>query len=165
MNIQNKITNAIIYGMLGTVAVLISVLLVIPPWILFLGWISYYLFGKNPERAVNTYVLMLIGVILSMLMKITGELLTPIMGQYAILIVVFVLIGALTFAEYLKWFSNMAAYFLGMVIYFGSKKEYGLTVIYEISIPLILGFIFAWLAVLLRKKTELLFSGTPDQKV
>ena len=160
MQLQNKITNAIIYGSLGALAVLVSAVLLLPAWVLFLGWISYYLFGKSPGRAVNTYVLVMLGVIMSMVMEWSGQLLTPYLGQSAILLVVFVLIGALTFVENLKWFGNMAAYFLGMVIYFAFDKGYSLSIIYEISIPLILGFVFAWLAVLLRKKAELSIPST-----
>lgn len=151
MQLKNQLINALIFGTLATLAVLVSVLFHLPTWILFLGWISYALFGNSPKKAINTFVLILLGVVMSVLIEVFGESLAPVMGETGILLAVFVFIGALTFLEGHQWFGNLAAYFFGMIIYFGLDMSLEISALIEVSLSLAIGLSFAWIAVVLRK--------------
>lgn len=155
MQFKNQLINALTFGALGALAVLVSVLFHLPTWVLFLGWISYSLFGNRPKKAINTFVLILLGVGMSILIEIFGKSLAPVMGETGILLAVFVIVGALTFLEDHKWFGNLAAYFFGMIIYFGMNMSYEVSAFIKVSLSLALGLSFAWISMLLRKSLVL----------
>lgn len=73
------------------------------------------------------------------------------MGKTGILLAVFVIIGALTFLEVHQWFGNLAAYFFGMIIYFGMNMSLKISALVEVSVSLVIGLSFAWISMVLRK--------------
>ncbi|HYH15840.1 MAG TPA: DUF1097 domain-containing protein [Flavisolibacter sp.] len=152
MYITSKLINALIDGTLAALAVFIAGQTASPVWVIFISWLSYYLFGKSIKAALNTYVLILLGMALAMMIVSANHVLMPILGTKAIFIVVFVLIGSLTFIEGCKWFGNLAAYFMGLIIFFGTQKEVDIMTFIDLSIPLLTGLTIAWLAITLRTK-------------
>lgn len=88
---------------------------------------------------------------MSVLIEIFGESLAPVMGKTGILLAVFIIIGALTFLEGHQWFGNLAAYFFGMIIYFGMNMSLAFSALMEVGISLAIGLSFAWISIVLRK--------------
>lgn len=146
MTLSLKLINAAIYGTLGTMAVFLAAALEWPAWILFIGWISYFQFGATLRNAGNTAILISLGMLLAMFMTLCAGWLAPYWGNYGILPVVFILIAALSFLEHEKWFGNIAAWFLGMVVFFAAGHPPDLTGLPDLGLPVATGLLFGWLS-------------------
>lgn len=142
--IKTKTIDAITIGTMGALAVWVSSTFGLPAWVLFIGWVAYYAFGKTPLKAMNSFLLILAGIVLAMLVQYTGVWLTGYFQNFGFPVAVFFLVGFLGVIKSVKGINNLLAYFLGMIAFFGAHLSAGLSGLFQLGIPLALGFMFAW---------------------
>jgi hypothetical protein len=138
-------STGIILGLFGAVAVAISFALQWPTWVMFIAWVSYYLFGKTLKTSLPVLMQIALGIIMGVLIQVTGKWLTGYIGTFGLPVAVFFFIGSLAYISQLKRLNSIPAWFLGLIIFFGVHPPVAPLSIMELFIPIIAGFLFAWL--------------------
>ncbi|MES3018783.1 MAG: DUF1097 domain-containing protein [Bacteroidota bacterium] len=136
---------AIIFGLFGAVAVSISFAMAWPTWVMFIAWVSYYLFGKTVLSSLKAFMQIGLGILMGVLIQITGGALGKEIGALGFPIAVFFFIGSLAYFARTKTLNNIPAWFLGLIVVFGVHPPLTPLPILQLAIPLFFGFLFAWL--------------------
>lgn len=137
--------SAFIFGVFGAVAVSISSFLEWPTWVMFIAWVSYYVFGKNLISSLRAFVQIGLGIFMGVLIQLSAGILSNLIGALGFPVAVFFFIGSLAFIARIKALNNIPAWFLGLIILFGSHPALTFPSITKLFIPILAGFIFAWL--------------------
>lgn len=132
-------------GFCGALATLIAFSLQLPSWVLFIAWVSYYLFGKSLKSALYTIIPITSGIIMGIMIKLLGAGFSQHLGILGFPLAVFILITSLTYLSKIKWLDNIPAWFIGLIIFFGVHPNIEFKPIMLIFISITLGFIFAFL--------------------
>lgn len=132
-------------GFFGALASLISFSFHLPSWVLFLAWVSYYLFGKSIKSALQTLPPLTFGILMGITIKLFGGSLGDYLGSFGFPIAVFILITSLSYLSKIKRLENIPAWFIGLIIFFGVHPKIELKPMIIIFITIILGFVFAYL--------------------
>lgn len=135
----------IILGLFGAFAVALAFGLQWPAWVMFIAWVSYYIFGKTLKTSLLAFIQILFGIIMGILMQASGIFLTRYVGEAGLPVAVFFFIGSLAYISRLKTCNNIPAYFLGLIILFGVHPQVAIAPLLELLIPIIAGFTLAWL--------------------
>jgi len=146
-------------GAIGAIAVFTSSYFQLPTWILFMAWVSYYLFGTKPKSALKIFIQQLFGIIIAMIIQFLGSKLSISFGILGFPLVVFIIMIGVFYISRLKYFNNIPAYFLGMIIWFGSNKPININIFLVLGLTLIIGYVFAWLNVEINNKIELKYQS------
>jgi hypothetical protein len=136
---------AVIFGLFGAMAVSISFASGWPTWVMFIAWVSYYLFGKTIISSLKAFMQIELGVVMGVAIQLSGILLSKVIGDFALPIAVFFFIGSLAYIGRIKSLSNIPAWFLGLIILFGAHPVLTPIPLLELVVPVIFGFIFAGL--------------------
>jgi hypothetical protein len=135
----------IILGLFGAVAVAVSFALQWPTWVMFVAWVSYYLFGKTLKTSFPVFIQIVLGIVMGILIQATGKWLSQHIGVLGLPAAVFFFIGSLAYISQLKKLNSIPAWFLGLIIFFGVHPTIAPVPIMELFTPIIAGFVFAWL--------------------
>lgn len=142
---MKTLINAVILGLFGAVAVTLSFALQWPTWVMFLAWVSYYLFGKSIKTSVSIILQIILGIIMGILIQLTAKYLESFIGGSGFQVAVFLFIGSLAYLSKIKGLNSIPAWFIGLIILFGVHPKIEFISIIGLLIPIIAGFIFAWL--------------------
>jgi len=142
---MKQFLTASIMGFCGALATLISFSFQLPSWVLFLAWVSYYLFGKSLKSALYALIPITCGIIMGITIKLFGGGLNQYLGNLGFPLAVFILITSLTYLSKIKWLQNIPAWFIGLIIFFGVHPNIELKPIIIIFTSITLGFVFAFL--------------------
>ncbi|MNQ12371.1 hypothetical protein D3C85_252740 [compost metagenome] len=137
--------NAIILGFFGAIAVTVSFVLQWPAWVMFLAWVSYYLFGRSIKTSIPIFSQIVLGIIMGLSIQLTAGLLTNLVGSLGFQAAVFLFIGSLAYLSKIKGLSSIPAWFIGLIILFGIHPEIEFIPIVSLLVPIIAGFLFAYL--------------------
>lgn len=135
----------LILGLFGAIAVAISFALQWPTWVMFVAWVNYYLFGKTLKTSLPVLIQIALGIAMGILIQTTGKWLSQYIGALGLPAAVFVFIGSLAYISQLKKLNSIPAWFLGLIIFFGVHPPVAPLPIMELFVPIIAGFLFAWL--------------------
>jgi len=135
----------LILGLFGAVAVAISFALQWPTWVMFVAWVSYYLFGKTLKTSLPVLIQIALGIIMGVLIQASGKWLSGYFGGLGLPVAVFFFIGSLAYISQLKKLNCIPAWFLGLIIFFGAHPPIAPLPVIALFIPIIAGFLFAWL--------------------
>lgn len=136
---------SIIMGAFGAIGVATASSLAWPTWVMFIAWVSYYVFGRSLKTSGLSFMQILCGIIMGICMQLLAGLLTSIIGPLGFPIAVFFLIGSLTYISQIKNLNNIPAWFIGLIIFFGIHPEIAPLPLLSLLPPVIMGFIFAYL--------------------
>jgi hypothetical protein len=129
-------------GIFGALAVFLSISIGWPGWILFIAWVSFYLFGKSIKKSFNIYLQITLGIGLGILMETFGKLFSGSMGIWGLYLAIFLLIGSLAFLTKIKGLNDIAAWFLGLIVFFGAEPHIEILPIAKmLLLPLAIGFL------------------------
>lgn len=142
---MKTLTSGIILGLFGAAAVIISFALHWPTWVMFVAWVSYYLFGKTFKTSVPVFIQIILGITMGILMQLSGYWLSNFIGSAGLPLAVFFFIGSMAYLSKLKTLNSIPAWFLGLIIFFGAHPALEPLPVLELFIPIAAGFIFAWL--------------------
>ncbi|MDX3773348.1 DUF1097 domain-containing protein [Chromatiaceae bacterium AAb-1] len=127
-------------------ATLCALVLEVPVWAMFIGWISYFTRGFSLRHGVLNLASVLVGLVLGIGAALLLMLLNPLFGIYTISVVVMlVAMIALSLAK-APLVNNLLGFFLGLVAYFASHLAPSLAAFTELAVAITLGAIAAWLA-------------------
>ncbi|WP_299070096.1 DUF1097 domain-containing protein [uncultured Aquimarina sp.] len=134
---------ALVMGLCGALAVFISFSMGWATWVMFLSWVSYYLFGKSIKVYSPSFLQIILGIVMGVLIQSLASLLVPVMGALGFPLTVFVLIGSLAYATKIKGLNNIPAWFLGLIIFFGVHPELKIIPVLGLLVPIVAGVVFA----------------------
>lgn len=137
--------NAIILGLFGAVAVTISFLFQWQTWVLFLAWVSYYLFGKSIKSSIPILIQIILGIIMGIAIQTSSKIFVDWFGSIGFQLAVFLFIGSLAFLTKIKGLNNIPAWFIGLIILFGAHPKIEIESLFILLITIVAGFTFAWL--------------------
>lgn len=133
-----------IMGLFGALAVFVSSTLHWPTWVMFLAWVSYYLFGKSLTTSIPAFIQIIFGMVMGILIQTVGMGLSSVIGGVGFPAAVFLFIGSLAFITKVKQLSTIPAWFVGLIIFFGVHPPIAVMPLASLIIPIIFGFLFAW---------------------
>ncbi|MET3032587.1 DUF1097 domain-containing protein [Flavobacterium johnsoniae] len=136
---------AIIFGLFGAAAVSISFAAQWPTWVMFIAWVSYYIFGKNIKNSAFAFIQIILGILMGAMIQLTGIFLGSYLGAIGLPVSIFIFIGSLAYISKIKSLSTIPAWFLGLIVFFGIHPKLEPLSLLELGVPLIFGFIFAFL--------------------
>jgi hypothetical protein len=136
---------ALVMGLCGAVAVSVAFSAGWPIWVMFIAWVSYYLFGKTIQSSCWSLLQISAGILMGVGIRTASGALSPVLGQIGFPLTVFILIGSLAYLSKIKGLNNVPAWFLGLIIFFGIHPELEPMPILELLIPVVAGFVFAML--------------------
>lgn len=132
-------------GLCGALAVFISFSMGWATWVMFLAWVSYYLFGKSIKVYPLSFLQIILGIALAVLIQSLSGLLVPTIGALGFPLTVFVLIGSLAYISKINGLNNIPAWFLGLIIFFGVHPELQIIPVLSLLVPILSGVVFALL--------------------
>lgn len=136
---------AIIFGLFGAVAVSISFAAQWPTWVMFIAWVSYYIFGRNIKNSAFAFIQIILGIVMGAMIQLTGMFFGGYLGAFGLPLSIFIFIGSLAYISKIKSLSTIPAWFLGLIVFFGIHPKIEPLPLLELGVPLIFGFIFALL--------------------
>lgn len=136
---------AFLFGLFGAVAVSVSFAAQWPTWVMFIAWVSYYIFGKSIKNSANAFLQIILGIVMGALIQFTGILLSSYLGTFGLPVSIFIFIGSLAYISKIKSLSSIPAWFLGLIVFFGIHPKLEPLSLLELGVPLIFGFVFAYL--------------------
>lgn len=140
---MRTLSMAIILGLFGAIAVYVSNEMEWPTWVLFITWVSYYLFGKSPRALIWPFIQIMMGIAMGVLIRLSVQWLGN--TAWSMPLAVFFFIGSLAyFGRYTK-LNNIPAWFLGLIVFFGAHPPLDFSSIISLLVPLTAGLLFAWL--------------------
>lgn len=149
---MKKLIHSFIIGLVSAIAVYLTLVFKMPTWVLFMAWVSYYVFGQSLKAISHAYVQIMLGIGVAILITLAGQGLTPFLGLPAFPAAVMVIITVLIFGiEKLRPFTVIPAYFMGMIIFFGLNQPLTTSSLLLMAITVVSGLFFAWLAEFLSK--------------
>jgi hypothetical protein len=136
---------AVLFGLFGAVAVSVSFAAQWPTWVMFIAWVSYYLFGKNIKNSASALIQIISGIVLGALIQFVGMFLGSYLGAFGLPLSIFIFIGSLAYLSKIKGLTSIPAWFLGLIVFFGIHPKLEPLSLLELVVPLIFGFVFAFL--------------------
>ncbi|WCO02293.1 DUF1097 domain-containing protein [Psychroserpens ponticola] len=151
---MESLKQALTMGITGAIAVFTASYFGLPTWVLFMAWVSYYLFGTKTKTTFLVLVQQIFGILIAMIIQYLGTLLSETLAIFGFPIIVFIVMIGVFYISKLKYLNNILAYFLGMIIGFGSNSEIDINILLLLGITLLSGYTFAWLNVTISKRIE-----------
>ncbi|WP_294738762.1 DUF1097 domain-containing protein [uncultured Pseudomonas sp.] len=128
------------------IATLCALLIHVPVWAMFIGWITFFTRGPSAREGVVNWGCVLGGLSIGVTAGLASELMASSLGA---LTVIPVALGVTLLVLALKWvpvFNNVLGYFLGTVCYFASHLPPSLSTLLDLAVALSLGVIGGFLA-------------------
>ena len=141
-------------GGTGAIAVFFASYLGILTWVLFVAWVSYYLFGANVKTAALTLIQQTLGICIAIIIQYAGIYLSEYSSFLGFPIAVLLVMIGVFYISKLKFLNNTPAYFLGMIVWFGADTDIALINATWLVTTLFLGYLFAWINLALSNRIE-----------
>jgi hypothetical protein len=138
------LTSAIM-GLFGAIAVAVSFSLAWPTWVMFIAYVSYYVFGRDWRKSLSALLQIELGILMGIGIQLLGSWLGSHMGALGFPLAVFFFIGLLPVIALYKALGNIPAWFLGLIIFFGMHPDTNDLPFLHLTVPVVAGFVFAWL--------------------
>ncbi|MCE7054258.1 DUF1097 domain-containing protein [Algoriphagus sp. AGSA1] len=142
---MKTLSTSLSMGALGALAVFISFSLQWITWVLFIAWVSYYIFGMSIKTSAKALLNISAGFIMGIIISTVANGLPEQLGRFTLPIAVFICISFLPYLSKNKVLNNIPAWFLGLIVFFGVHPPLAIQPILTIFSSLIAGFVFALL--------------------
>ncbi|WP_394834612.1 DUF1097 domain-containing protein [Pendulispora rubella] len=137
------------------------VLLDLPVWAMFIGWIAYFTRGIDFRHGAINFACVLVGLACGMAAALGLHALGPHLGAWTITVVVFSVAMVVVSLRLVPVFNNLLGFFLGLVSYFASHlPPSGMTFV-KLGVAAAVGSIAGWLASLVQKHWSAKVRATP----
>ncbi len=151
---MKSLKQALLLGFISSIAVFTASYLGLPVWVLFIAWVSYYLFGTKIKTATSIFVQQTLGILIAMIIQYFGTYFSETLNLLGFPIIVFTVMIGVFYISKLKYLNTIPAYFLGMIVWFGSKAQIDINLFFLLIITLFSGYIFAWVNVSISNRIE-----------
>jgi len=145
---------AITMGFIAALAVFSASIFALPTWVLFIAWTSYYLFENSPKAVLQVLIQQVLGIFIAIIIQYSGQTLSLSLGTWGFPLAVFIVMSGVFYLTKMPRLNNIPAYFLGMIVWFGSQTQPSLDTIMILIGTLIAGFFFAWFNMTLGKQIQ-----------
>ena len=142
-----KLLHSTLVGIIAGLAVLTANLSGMTGWILFMAWISYFLFGPTTRDAIWALGQMLVGVLLSVGVIAASQALAPAFGMWGNIGVVVLLVTVLGLLEDVPPINVIPSYYIGLVIFIATGLPPVASSLPPVVVPIVAGFAFGWITV------------------
>ena len=112
---------------------------------IFLSWLSYFVFGTTTRAAAFATAQILLGLLVGVGILLVTALFAPALGDFALGASVALFAGLLTLLEDRPPLNVIPAYYIGAVTLFASGLEPTLMSVVQLAVPVLVGFGFGWL--------------------
>ncbi|WP_395763121.1 DUF1097 domain-containing protein [Elizabethkingia anophelis] len=136
---------ACVFGLFSAIAVSLSFAFHWPTWVMFIAWVSFYIFGRTMQSSIWAFLQIVLGMCMAVSIQLTATAFTQIIGSLGFAVSVFLYIGALPYVIRIKKLNNLPAWFLGLIILFGVHPPLEPLPIVSLFLPIAAGFVFALL--------------------
>lgn len=123
-----------------------ALLLEVPVWAVFIGWISFFTRGANLRQGVVNLACVWAGIAIGMAAGWSLSLLSPLLGGIAVMPVVFAVAMVVLSLRALPVYNNLLGFFLGLVAFFAAHAAPSAAIFLELGLAATLGAAAAWLA-------------------
>ena len=120
-------------------ATLSALVLEVPVWAMFVGWISYFSRGVNLRQGVVNLACVLVGIGMGIAAGAAMHALTPLLGPFTLTAVVFAVAMVALSLRHMPVFNNLVGVFLGLVAYFASHQPPSWGVFAELGLAAAVG--------------------------
>ena len=151
---MESLKQALTMGLTGAIAIFTASFFGLPTWVLFMAWVSYYLFGTKTKTALLILVQQVFGILIAMIIQYFGTYFSEIIGSLGFPLIVFTVMIGVFYISKLKYLNTIPAYFLGMIVWFGSEAQIDINLFLLLIITLLSGYIFAWINVSISERIE-----------
>jgi hypothetical protein len=121
-------------------------LLALPPWAMFMGWVAYFSHRPSAREGAQSFVCVLIGLCIGALTTIVVGALAPTLGGAAFPITVFGVALVVIATRGLPILNNLLGYFIGLITFFASHFEPEVASIARLGGATALGSVAGWIA-------------------
>lgn len=128
----------------ASTAAFASLHLGIAPWAMFIGWVAYFTRPLSARQGAYTWLCLLSGLAVGAVAVVALQRLMPIMGSFALLMIVFVVAMIVVSMRAVRMLDNIPAWFLGLIAFFASHAEPSLVAISQLAAAGALGTVAGW---------------------
>lgn len=140
-------------SVVATVAATVSALVLeVPVWAMFVGWISYFTRGINLRQGLINLACVFIGIWLGMAAGAATHALRPYLGASTLTIVVFAVSVVVLSLRHLPVFNNLLGFFLGLVAFFASHQSPSWSAFADLGLAAAVGTTAACIATVLQRR-------------
>ncbi|WP_394843184.1 DUF1097 domain-containing protein [Pendulispora brunnea] len=122
------------------------VLLDLPVWAMFIGWIAFFTRGVDFRHGAINFACVLVGLACGMGAAVGLHALGPHLGPWTISVVVFSVAMVVVSLRLVPVFNNLLGFFLGLVSYFASHLPPSAETFAKLGVAAAVGSIAGWLA-------------------
>lgn len=133
-------------------ATLCALLVDVPVWAMFIGWIAFFTRGVTPRDWAINMICVFIGLAIGITAGWAGASLEPILGAWSITPVVLVVTLIVLSLQVLPMINNVLAFFLGLLCFFASHLPPTLDSFVELATASALGVTAGLMASLVKRR-------------
>ncbi|MGH8079738.1 MAG: DUF1097 domain-containing protein [Lysobacter sp.] len=122
------------------------VLLELPVWAMFVGWIAFFTRGANLRQGLINLTCVLVGLVFGIAAAAALAALGPHLGAASVAVVVFVVAAVVVSLRSLPVFNNLLGFFLGLVAWFAAHRPASAENFAELAIAAGVGTLAGWFA-------------------
>lgn len=148
--VVQSLKEAAVVACIAACSVWLGMLLQMPIWLIFLSWVSYFIFGPHWKPATQAFLHFLAGMILGVLILMANDVLAPILDKWALIWIVFAVTFLIILLENIPPINIIPAYFLGSIAVFASGQTASMETLKALCLPVISGFFLGMLTVAAR---------------
>ncbi len=146
--------NVLIIAVIAAIATWLATFSGLTAWVIFLSWLSYFVFGTTTRAAAFATAQILLGLLVGVGILLVTALFAPALGDFALGASVALFAGLLTLLEDRPPLNVIPAYYIGAVTLFASGLEPTLMSVVQLAVPVLVGFGFGWLTVTVRAAAD-----------
>ncbi len=151
-------------SIVASIAATISLLILdVPIWATFLGWIAFFTRGITPRDGMINLACVLSGLAIGIAAALVAGVVTPYLGELTLPLIVLAATFVILSMRLLPTINNLLACFLGLVCFFASTLPPQFASFIELSAALSLGVLAGLLASLVAKHWGVDKSGSPSE--
>lgn len=138
----------------AAIAAQTSLLLALPPWAMFMGWVAYFTRRPSAAEGVQSWICTLFGLCLGAVATLTTGWLAPTLGGLAFPVVVFGVAMVVISTRGLPVFSNLLGYFIGLITFFAAHLEPELSTLTRLGTATGIGSVAGWVVQTVEKQVR-----------
>ncbi|MBY3157694.1 DUF1097 domain-containing protein [Rhizobium laguerreae] len=139
-------------ALIAATAAQTSLLLTLPPWAMFMGWVAYFTRRPSVAEGFQSWVCTVFGLCIGAAAILAVPLLVPTLGSVAFPAVVLCVALTVISARGLPVLSNLLGYFIGLITFFAAHLEPELSSIAKLGSATAIGSIAGWVVQTVEKK-------------
>lgn len=132
----------------------LALVLELPVWAMFVGWVAFYTRGVTARDGVFNLVCVGLGVLIGKLAALAIGALSPAMGAMALPLVVLVVAVVVVSLRGVPRLNNLLCYFLGLIAFFAIHQPPSLSLFGTLAGAAALGSAAAWTAHALQRRVH-----------